>query len=237
VSRVDGADRKPVTRRPVEVESHVSDPQKVVERRGQIIDAAIKLFSDKGYYRTTILEIAREAGISSGLIYQYFKEKEDVLLLALMQVLDAYEEVLPQAIAGIGNPVERLCTALRAYCRVVDGMRDATLLAYRSTKSLPPARRVHVMEAELRSNRIIRDCLDACIDDGYIGELNRELLVYQYVIFCHSWALKHWALKDRYTVETYVDEGIGLLVEPFLTARRGRTAFKAVQLISAERTG
>ncbi|HEY5790868.1 MAG TPA: TetR/AcrR family transcriptional regulator [Gammaproteobacteria bacterium] len=216
-------------RRRIEVEAHVADPRLVEERRGQILDAAIRLFSEKGYYRTTILEIARAAGISSGLIYQYFREKEDILLLALMQVLEAYERELPAAIVGINDPVERLCTALRAYCRVVDGMREATLLAYRSTKSLPPERRGHVMDAELRTNRIIRDCLAACIDGGYLEEMNRDLMVYQYVMFCHAWALKHWALGGSYSVDEYVDEGIALLVEPFLTPRRGRATLRALR--------
>ena len=48
--------------------------------------------------------------------------------------------------------------------------------------------------------------------------LNEQLLAYSHVMFCHAWALKHWALRDRYTLEQYVIEGLRLLVEPFLTA-------------------
>jgi AcrR family transcriptional regulator len=53
---------------------------KVVEdRREQILTAAITVFSTKGYSQTTNSDIAREAGITPGLIYYYFQSREDLL--------------------------------------------------------------------------------------------------------------------------------------------------------------
>ena len=49
------------------------------ERKQSIIQAAFKLFALRGYHRTSISEIAQEAGISKGLMYTYFKNKEDLL--------------------------------------------------------------------------------------------------------------------------------------------------------------
>ena len=107
-------------RAPGLVESQVSDPRLVEERRGQIVRAAVKLFAEQGYYTTTIQQIAREAGISTGLVYQYVRDKDDLLLLALQLVLDTYEHEIPRRTAGIASPLARLCTALRTYCEIVD---------------------------------------------------------------------------------------------------------------------
>ncbi len=53
---------------------------KIVEdRREQILDAAMRVFSQKGFTRATNKDIAREAGITPGLIYHYFESKEAVL--------------------------------------------------------------------------------------------------------------------------------------------------------------
>ncbi|HUN69740.1 MAG TPA: TetR/AcrR family transcriptional regulator, partial [Burkholderiales bacterium] len=104
---------------PGSVASAVGDPKLVEERREQIVKAATKLFSEQGYYLTTIQDIAREAGISVGLIYQYFKDKDDVLFLTLKLVLETYEKVIPEAIETAEHPLERLCLAIGAYCRVV----------------------------------------------------------------------------------------------------------------------
>ena len=204
---------------PATVEAQVGDPKLVEERRAEIVRAAVKLFSERGYYSTTIQQIAREAGISVGLVYQYFRDKDDVLFLSLKNVLESYETEIPRALEGIEHPLERLRVAIRAYCRIIDGLRDATVLTYRSTKSLRADRRRYIKDGETRTNRLLERCLRACISAGYVEPLNSQLLVYQYVHFAHAWALKSWALRGRYTLEQYVREGLKLLVDPFLTAK------------------
>jgi AcrR family transcriptional regulator len=58
-------------------------PKIVEDRREQIIDAALLVFAEKGFARATNRDIAHEAGITTGLIYYYFKSKEDLLKAAL----------------------------------------------------------------------------------------------------------------------------------------------------------
>jgi len=204
---------------PGSVASLVADPKLIEERREQIVRAATKLFSEQGYYLTTIQDIAREAGISVGLIYQYFKDKDDVLFLTLKLVLETYEKVIPEALEGAEHPLERLCLAIGAYCRVVDRLRDATVLTYRSTKSLRADRRTFIKEGETRTNRLLEGCLRAAIAAGHVRPLNDSLLVYQFVLYAHAWALKQWALRGQYSLEDYIEEGIKLLVEPYLTEK------------------
>lgn len=55
-------------------------PQFIAERQKQILDAAAKVFAAKGYERATIADIARAAGIAEGSIYNYFKNKGDLLI-------------------------------------------------------------------------------------------------------------------------------------------------------------
>jgi AcrR family transcriptional regulator len=55
----------------------------VAARRTQILDAAIAVFSEKGFHRATIKEIARVAGIADGTIYTYFASKDEILIAVL----------------------------------------------------------------------------------------------------------------------------------------------------------
>ena len=55
------------------------------ERRPQIIEAAIRVFTRKGYRKTTMPEIAQEAGLSIGGVYWYFKSKDEIILDILGQ--------------------------------------------------------------------------------------------------------------------------------------------------------
>jgi AcrR family transcriptional regulator len=53
--------------------------QKKLETRQAIMQAAVKLFSEKGFEKTSIEELARAAGIGKGTIYSYFQTKTDIL--------------------------------------------------------------------------------------------------------------------------------------------------------------
>jgi AcrR family transcriptional regulator len=51
----------------------------VEARRSQILDAACKCFSDKGFHQTTVRDICDRAGLSAGAVYGYFKSKDEIL--------------------------------------------------------------------------------------------------------------------------------------------------------------
>ncbi len=213
---------------PEHVASAVSDPRLVEERRAGILDAAVRLFAENGYHVTTIQQIAKASGVSIGLIYQYFGDKDDILFLSLRRVLDRYETEIPERLEGLTHPVDRLCTAVWAYCSIVDELRQAAVLTYRATGSLHTDRRALIQQAELRTNRLLERCVRDCVEGGYLCELDAFLLVYQLVMFCHAWALKNWALRERFDLPGYVSSGIALLIEPFLTAR-GKAALAALR--------
>ena len=63
----------------------------VTARRNQILDAATKVFAEKGFHRATIKDIARVAGIADGTIYTYFSSKTDVLLGILNRLNETTE--------------------------------------------------------------------------------------------------------------------------------------------------
>src|SRR6266700_5983896 len=87
--------------------------QLLAARRNQILDAATKVFAEKGFHPTTIKDIAREAGIADGTIYNYFENKT-ALLLGILDRLNETERRdadLSQAM------VVDIRTFMRAYFR------------------------------------------------------------------------------------------------------------------------
>lgn len=57
-----------------------------IEKKNKIIDAGYALFAEEGYFNTNTAEIAKRAGVSTGIVYGYFRDKRDILL----EVLDIY---------------------------------------------------------------------------------------------------------------------------------------------------
>jgi TetR/AcrR family transcriptional regulator, fatty acid metabolism regulator protein len=54
-------------------------PAPAVDKRRQILDAAIRVFARQGFHSTRVSDIADEAGVAYGLVYHYFKSKDEVL--------------------------------------------------------------------------------------------------------------------------------------------------------------
>ena len=51
-----------------------------MDKYRRILEAAITVFADQGYFQSTIAQIAKEAGVADGTIYLYFKNKDDILV-------------------------------------------------------------------------------------------------------------------------------------------------------------
>ena len=56
---------------------------RAIQTREKLLQAALKMYTQQGYYATTVDQIAKEAGLSTGVAYRYFKNKKELLLEAL----------------------------------------------------------------------------------------------------------------------------------------------------------
>lgn len=77
-------------------------------RRAQLTRAAYKVVGEKGYSDFTIKDIAREAGLSTGLVHYYFKNKEDLLFKLLKGMNDNLKRDLNKALTVLDDPQEKL---------------------------------------------------------------------------------------------------------------------------------
>lgn len=189
-------------------------PEAIQERRKQILAAAIEVFGRRGYREATMQQITRTAGISVGLAYQYFKDKEDLLHAVLNEILDSYLREIPAAQADIQDPLARLRAGVHAYCRVVDENRAATLVGYRDSRALARPRMTAVMAKERKTAGLIAASVEACRHAGLLTQPDTELLTYQIVIYVQAWALHAWRLDPPMTRDAYVERGLGQILGP-----------------------
>lgn len=80
------------------------------ERREQIKQAALKMFARKGYTGTKTSMIAKEAGISEGLIYRYFNSKEELFTTLIQELMEEARRELEYVRYLPGNPFEQIRT-------------------------------------------------------------------------------------------------------------------------------
>ncbi len=104
-------------------------PRRGRDTRGQIVDAALRLFSERGYARTTVRDIAREVGITDAAIYYHFTSKRDLLealfeekgILPALQELERIPTDLPlrETLMGIARGAMVVMQASREFLRLV----------------------------------------------------------------------------------------------------------------------
>jgi len=72
-------------------ESEIKEPiqKRSIEKKDKIIRYGFDLICEKGYYNTNTAEIAKAAGVSTGIVYRYFKDKHDILLEGIRLYADS----------------------------------------------------------------------------------------------------------------------------------------------------
>lgn len=186
----------------------VEDASRVAKRRQQLALASIALFSRLGYHSATVKDIAEEAGVSPGLIYQYVSDKQDLLFLALLHITHQNKKEIPEAIKDLKDPFLRLNAAIEAYAHVIAANADAVMLTYRESKSLKREHIEQMKKLELDTNYLIEQCVQECIDAGLLHQTHVELLVYRIIIGTHAWDLKHWRLSKLMSLRQYLDGAV-----------------------------
>jgi len=74
------------------------------ERKAQILEAALEVFARDSFHGASISSVAKRAGISKGLIYNYFKSKEEILISL---VVDVFDDVMEQLDLNLGEPLTK----------------------------------------------------------------------------------------------------------------------------------
>ena len=86
----------------------VRQPQqeRSIEKKNKIINAGYQLFSEVGYYGTNTAEIAKRAGVSTGIVYGYFSDKRDILICVLEIYLDNVIQPLLKTFDKLTAPLD-----------------------------------------------------------------------------------------------------------------------------------
>jgi TetR/AcrR family fatty acid metabolism transcriptional regulator len=94
------------------------------EKYRKIIDAATKIFSQKGFFKAKVREIAREAGIADGTVYIYFKHKDDILISLfeekMQEVLDNMKEQINQET----DPLKKIERFALVHLQLIEDHKD-----------------------------------------------------------------------------------------------------------------
>jgi AcrR family transcriptional regulator len=95
-------------------------PRQIGTRTQQIIDAAARVFRQKGYDGATLRDIAKEAGLLPGSLYYHIRSKEELLRLIVEQPIQDLHAHLEAIVGSEASPAEKLAQAIAAHLRAFE---------------------------------------------------------------------------------------------------------------------
>ena len=169
--------------------------------RERILDAALNLFSAKGFYDTKLDEIVAEASISKGSIYFHFPNKERLFIALVDQFADLIERRATAAIEDESEGIKRVQAALAAVLETFAKYRRPAKLLLVQAVGLGTVFERKRMEVHDRFALLIQTYLDEAVADGSIAPVNTHIVA-------HAWmgAIYGVVIQWVYTGEPRQDE-------------------------------
>lgn len=198
----------PDTSRTQDIPTQIKNPELVERRRNQIAKAAVKLFIQNGFHKTTTRQIAKATGFSIGSLYEYVASKEDVLYLVCDSIHAEVERLVTDTMARATGGRDALTQMIREYFLVCNRMSDFILLIYQETRSLPAQWQKRVLENELRITGLFVAVLARIASSGDLPTLNErsiEMAAHNISVLGHMWTFRRWFFGRHYTIDEYID--------------------------------
>ena len=94
----------------------------------RILDAAVAVFAEKGFFTARVSDIADRASVADGTVYLYFKNKEEILMTAINTAFDAFMRHARTELAKLADPGERLRRLAYLHLEALGSNRDLAVV-------------------------------------------------------------------------------------------------------------
>ena len=183
------------------------------ERKKQILTSATKIIGEKGFQNATVAEIAKDAGIGDATIYEYFKNKEDLLLAIPVETTKDLIAQINDHMMGIKGAFNKLRKFIWWWLNYVEknpGYGAVVLLELKTSKSYVST---DAYQAARNFYQIILDIIKEGQEEKTIKKEINPYLARSLCVGTMEHIIIRWLLKDRkYSLIQYADELADLLV-------------------------
>jgi len=165
-------------------------------RHQRILDAALQVFSQKGYRDASVDEIAETAQTSKGGVYFHFPNKETIFLALLNRTATRLLEKIEEAMASTDDPLAKADAALLTVLRTFAKHRALARLFM--VEALGAGREFHQRMAEIRNEftTIIKRHLERAMEEGMIEPIDTEIAARAWFGSLNE-VITQWILSER----------------------------------------
>lgn len=173
------------------------DRHKKKSRKDRIMEAALRIFAEKGYQNTTITEISKEAGVSEATIYEYFGTKEDLLFAIPEKISNEGYEEMGRFLPYIKGVEGRLRAMLLGYINLYHTNPHYSALVLLQLTSNKRFRETAAHAAIRRSAHDMLLCIREGIADGTFKKDANAYLIRSMLLGTIEHLFIHWHMAGR----------------------------------------
>jgi len=155
-------------------------------RRGQILKAATRIFSEKTYHGTTLQDIAEAVGMLKGSLYYYIASKEKLLADIILEAAHTLNEDLVRVENADLTPVERLRQMVREHVKFNAIYREAGTLFVTEKNVISSLEMGELMEIFGRRDRLLARTLNEAMEKGLYRPVDVRITSLAIVGLCNS---------------------------------------------------
>ena len=149
------------------------------ESRQHILDKAAEVFANRGLANTKISDLAKAAGVSQGLLYKYFTDKDDMFIALLEQPVTGAIQWTQASIEYIGTPLEKLRRLTEQFLR---GMSEKPVYFRLISQAMALSGRVYETLVKLETVvKILRGLIAEGQTIGEVAKRDPDQLVFLYL--------------------------------------------------------
>lgn len=180
----------------------------MAEMKDTIKSVSIDLFFKKGYFATSINDIAKGSGIRKASIYYHYSSKEALLFSIMKSTMDDLTDFLDRQLAGITDIEERMRVAVRSHVTFHLERQKENFIANSELRGLTPEHLHIIVEKRDQYERIFQELIQMGYDHGIFTKVDVKILSYAILTFCTAgaaWFKPEGRLPVKEIAEIYED--------------------------------
>lgn len=183
------------------------------EKYHRILEAAVKVFADQGFFQSTVSQIAKEAGVADGTIYLYFENKDDILVqffsYKTKQVFARFREEVDKA----DNTIDKLRNLIRRHLEEFQCDRNMAVVYQAETHQNSRLVEKQIKEMSKMYFDIVSEIVEQGQEEGVIKKDLYLSLVKRFILGAVDEVINTWLhSSSKYDLVSMADP----LVELFL---------------------
>ncbi|MFH1625412.1 MAG: TetR/AcrR family transcriptional regulator [Pseudomonadota bacterium] len=184
------------------------------------MEAAKKLFYEKGFHATSLKDLAKEIGTTTGIIYYYFKSKEELLVRIYGDTLDETIDDLSKIAHSHMTTTEKMTEIIKYHGRFAMENQTWSKIFFEEESALPRDFQRLISTKKRQYNEIIEDLYSEGVREGVFNRTPDLKIFVNAILGMCNWAYKWYRLNEESDPEKISQQFADILAEGYSDSKK-----------------